>query len=86
MTNILNALPYLFTYPVYIDAAVVDEIMGTELNFSGRGLLTIQSNTTCDLFIITGVSNPHVYILRYDNGNVIQNTAYMLTTQKYTYD
>lgn len=60
--------------------------MGTEFNFSGRGLLTIQSKATCDFFIISGVSNPHVYILRYDNGSVMKNSSYMFTMQKYMND
>ena len=70
------------TYPIYLSAVAMDEILGTSKNVTGRGLLTIHTDQICDLFVVAGVVPPVTYTLRIESGIVNSSSIYTYTVAK----
>lgn len=65
------------TYPAFLSADCVNEILGSSTIQTGRGIITVHSSTICDIFLLVGSTSVTQYSVRINNGT-IQGSIYKL--------
>lgn len=63
------------TYPIFLSADCVNEILGSSTIQTGRGIIAVHSSTLCDIFFLIGSSSITQYSARINNGAVQGNIS-----------